>query len=216
MPADSDHLDSQAITLLEELDLGSARGGRGSKAARPIEFEIIRSLSEADIPLLKAPPPVRSAPLAVATMRHQHHQIAQLLAKGIDQTEVAFITGYSGSYISRLKTEDRAFQELLTHYAGEREAVFIDVLARMRDLGLSTLDELQARLADEPQEWSRRELLEMAELMLLKSQAPRPGAFGGAGGGAPAVSVNVKFVTAQPAGPSTEAAVDVAFEDIPG
>jgi hypothetical protein len=192
--------------LLSELDLGSARGKRKG----PLEIEILRPLVEEDLPLLISPPPVKAPPSSILSIRHSHHQLAQLLARGdCTQTEAALITGYSLSYISILKT-DPAFAELLSQYQEERKEIFVDVLERMKVLGLSTLDELQRRLEEMPEGWSRRELMEMAELMLVK---PHQGRASAAGAPAPAVSVNVKFVQA---GGATEvrSAVDLEYEDV--
>lgn len=200
--------------LVTELDLGSATGHR--RRAEPVTVQIVRGLTPADLPTLATP--MAPAPaIQVSALRHSHHQLAQLLARGMSQEEASLITGYSPAYISKMKTTDRAFSELLDHYGTEREAVFVDVLERMKALGLSTLDELQARLAEEPEAWSRRELMEMAELMLVKPGAR--GAPGGGSGATPAVSVNVKFVTAAsgqgaPASAAVDAAVvDLEFED---
>ena len=65
---------------------------------------------------------------------------------------------------------------------------------RMRDLGIASIEELQSRLDEKPEDWSRRELMELAELMLVKPMAASqrsPGQGGAAGAG---VAINVKFV----------------------
>jgi hypothetical protein len=121
--------------------------------------------------------------------------MARLLATGVPQEEISLITGYSPAYISRIKS-DPTFEALVEYYHKQREEIFVDVVERMKSLGLSTLDELQRRLEDEPDEWSRRELMEMAELMLVKPAAART-PMNVLAPAAP-VSVNVKFVTAQP------------------
>lgn len=202
---------SEAEGLLAELNLGSARGGK--RRPGPLLVEVVRSLSEGDLPLLLAPPSVAAKRVQVAQLRHSHHQLAQLLARGTEQAEAALITGYAPATISRLVTQDRAFGELLVHYRIEREAVFVDVLERMKVLGLSTLDELQARLEDDAEGWSRRELMEMAELMLVKGRQQGSGAQGSA---VPAVSVSVKFVTAERGGQAEASAdaVDLAWKDV--
>jgi hypothetical protein len=210
-------MSDRAAALLEELNLGSARGGK-RQAAEVLQVDVVRSLGEEDLPLLVAPPPVMSPPQRLVTIRHAHHQLAQLLAKGTEQVEAALITGYSQTYISTIK-HDQAFNELIEYYRAEREAVFVDTLERMRVLGLSTLDELQARLTENAQEWSRRELMEMAELMLLKPHQVRQQPSGG--GGTPAVNVNVKFVTAQQQSQVVSeemlvSVVDLEYEDVDG
>jgi hypothetical protein len=181
-----------------ELTIGSARGGRGQK-----ELEIIRALTAEDLELLAHPPPVNSTAPTVQALRASHHQLAQLLARGLPATEASLITGYSLSRISILRG-DPTFAELLSSYQVNRELVFADTLERMRVLGLSTLDELQDRLEAAPERWSNRELMEMAELMLVKPRIAGPmgqsSALGGTPGQAPGaggVTVNVKFIAAE-------------------
>lgn len=205
--------DSAALALLDELDLGSARGGR--KPTSPMSVRVVGALTERDLDELASPGSVASPGQKLLAIRHSHHQLAQLLAKGCQQEEASLITGYSPAYISTLKN-DPAFCELLTYYGKEREAIFVDVLERMRVLGISSLEMLQAKLDDTNEVWSKRELMEMADLLLLKPGQQRGGQFGGGGGAAPAVSVNVKFVTASPTSPDlTAGSVDVQFEDLP-
>lgn len=209
----TEDLGDTALALLDELDLGSARGGR-RPAAGPLEIRVVRSLGEEDLEELARPGPVSSPVQKVAQLRHSHHQLAQLLAKGMDQTDASLITGYSPAYISSLK-QDPAFAELLATYGKEREAIFVDVLERMRMLGISSLDMLQAKLDDEREVWTKRELMEMAELLLIKPGQSRAGGLGG-GGSAPAVSVNVKFVTATSGvAPDLAGSIDVNYEDLP-
>ncbi len=186
-------LDPATVQLLEEVELGSARGGR--RIAAPLEIEVVRALTEADLPELLSPATVPAGATGHLQIRHSHHLLARCLAEGHSQEHASLMTGYSPSYISSLKG-DPAFAELLAYYATQKEQIFLDVAERMRVLGLSTLDELQARLAGKPDEWTRRELMELAELMLVKGRQS-PGGTGGPGPGAGAgVTVNVKFVTA--------------------
>ena len=187
-----------------ELTIGHARGGRGSKAPLPLELEIIRGLTAEDLPLLAAPPAMGTTAPTVQALRASHHQLAQLLARGLPAAEASLITGYSLSRISILRG-DPTFAELLASYQTNRELVFADTLERMRVLGLSTLDELQDRLEAAPERWTNRELMEMADLMLVKPRIATtmgqasalgggvPGQAGGSGG----VTVNVKFISAE-------------------
>jgi hypothetical protein len=204
-----------SLELLAELDLGSARGAK--RVPTPLSVEVVRALTEEDLPELQAPVPLGTEYKGLLRVRHSHHQLAQVLARGSDHIEASLITGYSTVYIWKLTQEDPTFKDLLAHYGEERKAVFVDVLERMKVLGLSSLDELAARLEDDPEGWSKRELMEMAELMLVKG---RQGAGTSAGLPAgPAVSVNVKFVTAQAPAvrePRLEVeAVDLAWKDLP-
>lgn len=174
--------------------LGKLPPSRGGRVPRRVKWEVVRSLRVPDdLPLLLERTPVPGGPSVLKQIRHSHHQLARLIATGVDDAEAALITGYSPSYISKIKG-DPSFHSLLSYYHEQREQIFVDVVERMRTLGLSTLDELQNRLEEEPDEWSRRELMEMAELMLVKPAAARTNL--NVAAPAPQVAVNVRFVTA--------------------
>ncbi len=186
-------LSSSPSRIEAEVDLGSARGRRGAAASG---LEVVRELGSDDLPLLCNPTAVAAPSQSLRQIRHSHHQLAQLLARGdSSQEEAALITGYSPSYISILKG-DPAFRDLVSYYVGQREQRVVDVYERMRTLGLSTLDELQRRLEENPEEYTIRLLLEQLETLVVKpAQVARTfGAAGSAGGSA--VSVSVNFVTA--------------------
>lgn len=184
----------------ESVSIGPARGNR--RRAAELEITIIRPLTEDDLPKLQSPDPLSSTAIPIQSLRASHHNLAQLLAQGRPDSEVALLTGYSPSRISILKS-DPTFAELLSSYKDVREAVFVDTLERMKILGLSTLDELQERLEADPASWSKRELMEMADLMLVKPKLATPlgqsSALGGSvtvspGNAALGVSINVQFV----------------------
>lgn len=166
---------------------------------REIAIEVVRALTPDDIPKLQNPSPVNTAPIPIQTLRASHHQLAQLLTQGRNDTEVALITGYSITRIAFLKA-DPTFKELMAGYADIRQTVFVDTLERMKILGLSTLDELQERLEQDPQRWSNRELMEMADLMLVKPKLATPmGQASAATGANPGtgVTLNIKFVQSE-------------------
>lgn len=191
--------------LFDELLLGDARGGR--KKAKPLEIELARELTLEDLAALQSgeTPASPQRGVALTSIRHSHHQIARLLVEGEDQAGVSLLTGYSPAYISTLKG-DPAFRELLSYYEAQREAKFVDVLDRLKTLGLSTLDELQRRLEEEPESWKNRELMELAEMALGKvTAAQAPNGTGGGGTGA-APSISISFITPQ-ASPS--AVIDI-------
>jgi hypothetical protein len=178
---------------MNDLAIGSARGGRKPLGSGDLDIQVVRALGPEDLPLLAAPLPIGSLPPTVQSLRASHHQLAQLVALGMSDGDAALATGYSLSRVSILKA-DPTFQQLLEHYSTQRELRFADVLERMKVLGLSTLDELQARLEENPNGFANRELLEMVDLMLVKSRSG-PGMATGPGGQAP-VTVNVSFVEA--------------------
>jgi len=176
-------------------ELRPARGGRKPRK-KQVVWEVIRSLTPEDIELLNTTLP---APRQTLTqIRHSHHQLAQLLAEGRPQGEAALLTGYSPTYVSILK-DDPTFKELCAYYATQTEMIFVDVLERMKSLGLSTLDELQSRLEADPSDFSNRELLEQAELMLVKPMVATrggilPGQASGPSVATGGVQVNVNFI----------------------
>ena len=144
----------------------------------------------AEQPALKKKYPPQHALLRV---NHTRHLAAQLMASGtVSQVEVSRRTGYTPTYISKIK-KDPEFQKLLAYYEGQVEQKYVDGLERMQVLGLAVLDELQARLEADPEGWTKRELMELAELLLIKQRAPSDRREMSPSG----VRVNVQFVTAE-------------------
>jgi len=142
-----------------------------------------------------APPPVGSKTPAISSIKHSHHQLAQALAQGRSAIEASLLTGYSQSRISVLQN-DPTFCDLLAYYTTQREAIFVNVLERMKVLGLSTLDELTRRLEESGERFSARELMELAKLTLVEGRAG-PGGPGASASASPAggVALTVNFVS---------------------
>lgn len=175
---------SNELALLDEIVLGSAQG----RSATPLLVEVVRGLLPDDLPALTER--TRAQPTGLLQLRHIHHQLAQLIAKGTDNAEIALITGYNSAYISKIKS-DPLFEELLSHYSKERELIFIDTMERMKALGLSTLEEIQQRMADEPEKWTNQQVMDLAELLLIKPQSQQGRGQHHSGG--PSVQVNIRF-----------------------
>ena len=176
------------------LEIGDARGPRQRTA--PPKVEVIRSLGADDLHLLTTPLPEAAPAKPLSRLKHSHHEAARLMAIGTPDVEISLYTGYSNAYLSTLRSSDPAFRELLSHYADHQEQKHVDVVERMRQLGLDSLEELQDRLNSDADGWSRRELMELADLMLLKPiQATRSVGAGGNGPASP-VQIAVNFVTA--------------------
>lgn len=176
--------------LIEELTLGSARGGK-RQAKAPVTVDIIRELTPGDLPALQAPPPVGSVP-SIPEIRHQHHQLAGLLARGVPNAEISLILGFSPSYISTLRNAPD-MQELIAYYAARAEERTIDALARLRNLGLTGVEELQQRIDADPKSFTTGQLMDLVEVGLLKpAQIGAIAASGksAAGGG---VQINLNF-----------------------
>lgn len=180
--------------LLDELTLGSGRGGR--RPAKPLFGQVVRQIDGRDLEELMSPTniPVEKP---VQAIRHAHHQLAQLLAKGVAQEEISAITGYSPSYVSQMKSMPMV-AELVAHYATQRAQQFVDVAERMKVLGISAIEELQQRLMDDPNGWTKRELVELAKCMTGDASSRAAGANSGNGAVAPPVSLSIQFVTPAP------------------
>lgn len=152
-------------SLVKEIGLGlpTARGRRPGSAfevgeTRPLTAEdVVAARTGAHLPT--------STPPALQKLRSRHHQLAQLLSSGMTDNQVSLALGYSPSRISILKA-DPAFRELLAYYEKQHEALHLDVQERLITLGLDTIEVLQQRLDDDPDEFSARELREMAEMAL--------------------------------------------------
>lgn len=130
----------------------------------------------------------------VVNLRSSHHNMARLLAEGRQQVEVALITGYSPGYISRLVNDNPTFQGLLKYYTDVAEVKLVDALERMKSVGIDALEELQARLADDPKQFTINQLQEITELMLMRPAiAGIKAGSGGFGGGAAGASAQISI-----------------------
>ena len=182
---------TDTLELLDEISFPDARGGR-RPSGPPVQIAIARELTEGDLEILAN----RTAPVQgqrIQRIRHSHHLLAQCLARGSTQAEAAALTGYDPAYISAIKG-DPAFEELLTHYSGIAGDLFVDVLERMKALGLSTVDEISHRLETDAEAFSNRELMELAELMLVKPKQLQAAAQSGHTNGSGAPTININFV----------------------
>lgn len=199
------------MDLVESITFSDAR--ERPRDTAPLDVWVIRSLEVEDLPALKARGQ-SSQPLApvqqLKAIRYSHHRLAQLLAQGIDQVTAGAATGYSPSYITLIKG-DPTFQELLAAYGTKQEELFVDVVERMKQLGLDTLEEIQRRQVESPDSWSRRELMELADLMLVKGQTGARFAQSMAQVG---VAVKVEFVNGQ-ASPQPQQLEATATEPAP-
>lgn len=201
--------DGVSVMANEALVIGEGRGGR-----RPprLTIEVVRELTDEDLPGLTSRLPVGASAHKLHQIRHSHHLLARCLANGHSIAEASLITGYGPTYISSLKN-DPAFDELVSHYETNKELVMVDVMERLRALGLNTVEELQRRLDEDPDKFKNRELMELAEMALVKTRQPGVGGSGQAGSGpagaVPPVSIEVNFVNAREAPARIVPAVDL-------
>ena len=123
----------------------------------PIEPQDLIAREEGGLPTSEAPP--------IAKLRGIHHEIAQLLAQGLSETEVSAITSYSLSRISILK-RDPSFKDLVAFYQKQKTEQFADVQKRLATLSLDAIGEIQERLAEKPDSISTSQLIELSKVTL--------------------------------------------------
>lgn len=193
--------------LVSELSLGSARGGKRPQV--PVSIEVVRELTAEDLPAIQAPPTVGGPLQTVNKLRHSHHRLAELIAKGTPGTEISLITGYSQSYISTIQ-RDPAMAELIAYYEAQKESIFVDGMERLRVIGVDATEALHDKLLDPTVEWTNRELMELVELAVVGPATPGKGQVGNSP--APSVQLEVKFVGARGAG-SSGPVIDVTARD---
>ncbi len=199
-PAQLASLVASDIPAANPLALLAKRGRHASRP--PLTVEFVRDIGEADLPVLTDPSAQPAVPVPRLTrLRHQHHLLAQLLANGVSNVDASYVSGYTPERIYQLR-QDPAFQELLASYQDTKELAFVDVMARMRDLGLSALEELQTRLDERPEDFSPTKLLEVMKALLVEGRAGPgmnlPAASGNGAGGqpGPVVPIQINFVPA--------------------
>lgn len=123
----------------------------------PIEPQDLITREEGGLPTSEAP--------TIAKLRGIHHEIAQLLAQGLSETEVSAITSYSLSRISTLK-RDPSFKDLVAFYQKQKTEQFADVQKRLATLSLDAIGEIQERLAEKPDSISTSQLIELSKVTL--------------------------------------------------
>jgi hypothetical protein len=168
---------------------------RGRRKAGP-HAAVVRELTQEDIRRLWEMPEgaLSSKVRPLLKLRHSHHMLARLVAQGTREGEISLVTGYSLPYITNIKT-DPAFGELVSYYKSQVSEVYLDVHARLAVLGLDSVDELQDRLATAPDEFTTRELMELAALGLDRAgYAPKQSQAGGGAGSVltPEVLMSIK------------------------
>ncbi len=202
--------------LWEELSLGRTR----RRGVRDSNVEIVRSLSDADMPRLMANvAPAGESPgqSPLVRLRYSHHHLARRLAQGDSIEDAAAATGYAPGTIRTLQ-DNASFKGLLAHYLTEVEVQHIETLERMKTVGLDLLERFHERVQDEGEDWTKREMMEGVEMLLVKPLRalienrrglPQSAPEGG-------VHIAVNFVQPEPSSappsPISEEATDAEFE----
>jgi hypothetical protein len=165
----------------------------------PLEIAIVRELTEQDLKdLLVGPHSVmvatqRPKAVSVSNLKASHHKLAQLVAQGMARPSIAMLTGFSTATIARYET-DPAFQALVEHYMAVVELEFVDIVAKMRDIGEDALGILKNRIDTAEEQMTNREILEIIDAMITKPMAAQAKMSQGANAPAPASpTINISF-----------------------
>lgn len=139
-----------------DLELELVRPGR-----RPakVEAEVVRELKVADIAMLSEERATPAKP--IKRLRDRHHALARMLASGMKDGHAALAVGYEPSRVSILKS-DPAFKELLAFYRENVDAQLAEYHERIAALSVDAVEELRARLEEDPESFSSSLLLEIA------------------------------------------------------
>lgn len=182
---------------------------RGRPAVKMPAINSVRSATAEDRALLET---TVSPSKSFITIRNPHHQLAQMLARGVSNNEASQVTGYSPSYISNLKN-DPGFAELLSHYGAVTEVEGVDTIKRMRTVGLMALEIIQDRITQEPDDLSMRELMEIERLNLVEPMKVISSAAMNTNPNA-GVKVQVNFVSPTATRKAVKDVEDISFEEL--
>lgn len=127
-----------------DLDLDILR--TTGRASRPLQAELVREITPADLALLATEKGVKAAP--IVKLRASHHALARCLAGGMKPAEAGMVTGYSASRISVIQA-DPSFQDLVKLYEGEAQSNYEAGMEAMRSLHLDSVELLHERVQAE-------------------------------------------------------------------
>jgi hypothetical protein len=98
-------------------------------------------------------------------IRGSHHEAARLLGLGKSPAEIALITGYTTVRIWQLQ-QDPAFQELMAHYQGQVEDLYVDTHKRLAGFTNDAMEVLHERLLETPEKIKTSDLKDLLTLGL--------------------------------------------------
>lgn len=131
------------------------------RALKPLDAEVSRALEAADLALLGDEK--GSVPTPLKRISSRHHAVARAIASGQDAKQISAIYNYSESRISILKS-DPAFSELVAFYQAQDTEIVRDMNTQLAEVATDALEELRARLEDDPDKFSHGQLMEVVKL----------------------------------------------------
>ena len=182
--------------LFEPVLFPSGRGNK--KVLSPLAIDFQRELTDDDIDLVIQGPPVKAAGPVVRELKESHHRLAQLIATSNDTNgQIAVLSGYSETYIARLMV-DPMFQGLVEQYGKITELKFRDTLEKMDQVGRDAVNELQFRIAETPEQFSNRELVEVIDSLITKPKASAGSTNLTLANSTPTINISFRTPQAQP------------------
>jgi hypothetical protein len=139
--------------------------------------------------------PALSPATVTDRLRARHHQLARYIAEGKAPREAAFIVGYAPTTVGGYM-QDPAFRELVDYYKAQVHHEYLDMHHKLGSLAATAVDILHERLEERPAAFTNNELRQIINDACDRSVAPSRGAGTGSG-----VSINVRFVKAEPQPP---------------
>lgn len=149
---------------LTPLDLGLRTVGRKPKLRADFAGEI----TPADLDRVEDAPEGGTKPPAIKKIRQRHHSLAKLLADEVPEGDAAVMVGMSASRVSVLKT-DPSFRDLVTFYKREKREAYLELHEKIAQLGEDAVDELTARVEENPEDISVGQLIEISKMTLDRS-----------------------------------------------
>jgi hypothetical protein len=136
---------------------------------RRIVIESVRAITRQDLPRILKPRD-KSATIP-QKLRESHHTIARLLATGLSQTRVAFLTGYTPTRVNQLATAP-AMQDLIANYRAQATESFVETVDAFYDLATANMLAAERHLADRIGELDEvGELLSVREALAISRDA---------------------------------------------
>ena len=127
------------------------------------QVEGVRALTEEELGMISDPAREMTKPPPRKRIRERHHFLARLLASGHTQRAAATIANYNEVTVSILM-QDTAFTLLVEHYRKNADAEFLDLQTKLYAISSEALDELDARLEEEPEKLTNGQLIELAKM----------------------------------------------------
>lgn len=162
---------AEADGLFDEL-FGDGMPGPGRSTKPPNMVLDVRPLEVADLAALAAHiesgQTLGVTPSEIKRIRPTHHRLARLLAMGLDESKAGLLCNYTPARVAVLKS-DPAFQELMAAYGATVEESWADTVEIMSGLSQDALQELQARLDENPELFKVEQLMDLAKLTLDRS-----------------------------------------------